>query len=149
MLLAPSDAGLGPRNISKLPDGRRTVKLRFLGKDSTPDDSPTLYATDQDSYVIQGWIVTDATILARLAVSDDETVVEVPTALLDHLALDGLHCEVTHVVAPIAGVTPGGNYIIQGKRVTDAEALSQMSIPGHETCVHITKSAVLTLLVRG
>ena len=74
---------------------------------------------------------------------------EVPTALLDHLALDGLHCEVTYVVAPIAGVTPGGNYIIQGKRVTDAEALSQMSIPGHETCVHITKSAVLTLLVRG
>jgi hypothetical protein len=74
------------------------VKLRFLGKDSTPDDSPTLYATDQDSYVIQGWIITDATILARLTVSDDETVVEVPTALLDHLALDGLHGEVTHVV---------------------------------------------------
>lgn len=69
--------------------------------------------------------------------------------MLDHLALDGLHGEVTHVVAPIVGVTPGGNYIIQGKRVTDAEALSQMSIPGHETCVHITKSAVLTLLVRG
>jgi hypothetical protein len=35
-------------------NGRRTVKLRFLGKDSTPDESPTLYATDRDSYVIQG-----------------------------------------------------------------------------------------------
>ena len=36
------------------------MKLRFLGKDSTPTNSPTLYATDQNSYVVQGWIVTDA-----------------------------------------------------------------------------------------
>lgn len=125
------------------------MKLRFLGKDSTPDESPTLFATDQDSYVVQGWVVTDATILARLTVPDDETVVEVPAALLDHLALDGLDGEVTNVVPPIVGVTPGGSYIIQGKRVTDAEALSQMSIPDHETCVHITRSAVVPLLVGG
>jgi len=125
------------------------VKLRFLGKNSTPTNSPTLYATDQDSYVIQGWIVTDAAILTRLAVSDDETIVEVPPALLDHLVLDGLDGEVSNVVPPIVDVTPGGNYIIQGKRVTDAEALSQMSIPDHETCVQVTKSAVVTLLVGG
>jgi hypothetical protein len=30
------------------------VELRFLGKESTPDDSPTLYATDCDSFIIQG-----------------------------------------------------------------------------------------------
>jgi len=52
-------------------------------------------------------------------------------------------------VPPIVAVTPGGNFIIQGKRVTDAEALSQMNIPDHETCVHVTKSAVVTLLVGG
>lgn len=125
------------------------MKLRFLGKNSTPDESPTLYATNQDSYVVQGWIVTDVAILARFTVPDDETLVEVPAALLDHLVLDGLDGEVTNVVPPIVGVTPGGNYIIQGKRVTDAEALSQMSIPDHETCVHVTKSAVATLLVGG
>lgn len=125
------------------------MKLRFLGKDSTPTNSPTLYATDQDSYLLQGWIVTDAAILARLTVPADETLVEVPAALLDHLALDGLDGEVINVVPPIVGVTPGGNYIIQGKRVTDAEALSQMSIPAHETCVHVTRSAVVTLLVGG
>ncbi|MDQ3988020.1 MAG: hypothetical protein M3291_02240 [Actinomycetota bacterium] len=124
------------------------MKLRFLGKDSTPDDSPTLYATDQDSYVVQGWIVADAATLARLTVPDEETVVEVPAALLDHLALDGLDGAVTNVVAPVVAVTAGGNYIIQGKRVTDTEALSQMSIPDHETCVQVTKSAVLTLLAR-
>jgi len=125
------------------------VKLRFLGKDSTPTNSPTLYATDQDSYVIQGWVVTDTAILARLTVPDDETIVEVPTALLDHLAIDGLDSEVTNVVAPIVGVTAGGNYIIQGKRVADAEALSQMTIPDYETCVQVTKSAVGALLVGG
>jgi hypothetical protein len=35
------------------------VRLRFLGKDSSPGDSPTLYASDKDSYIAQGWIVTD------------------------------------------------------------------------------------------
>ncbi|MDQ3154086.1 MAG: hypothetical protein M3R63_20985 [Actinomycetota bacterium] len=99
--------------------------------------------------MIQGWVVTDTAILARLTVPDDETIVEVPTALLDHLALEGLDREVINVVAPIVGVTAGGNYIIQGKRVTDAEALSQMTIPDYETCVQVTKSAVVTLLVGG
>ncbi|HEY3894343.1 MAG TPA: hypothetical protein VGL88_03135 [Pseudonocardiaceae bacterium] len=125
------------------------MKLKFLGKDSTPDDSPTLYATDQNSYVVQGWIVTDAATLARLTIPDDETIVEVPAALLDHLALDGLAGTVTSVSPPIVGVTPDGNYIIQGKRVTEAEALSQMNIPDHETCVQIMKSAVIPLLVGG
>lgn len=132
---------------SKCSDGSRTVKLRFLGKNSTPTNSPTLYATDQDSYMVQGWIVTDAAILARLNVPDDETIVEVPAALLDHLALDGLDGEVTNVAPPIVHVTHNGNYIIQGKRVTDTEALNQMNIPDHETCVHVTKSAVVTLLI--
>lgn len=125
------------------------MKLRFLGKNSTPTNSPTLYAADQDSYVVQGWIVTDAATLARLTVPDDETIVEVPAALLGHLTLDGLAGEVSNVVPPIVNITPGGNYIIQGKRVTDAEALSQMSIPKHETCVQVTKSAVVPLLVGG
>jgi hypothetical protein len=45
---------------------------------------------------------------------------EVPAALLNHLALDGLDREVTNVVPPIV-VSPDSNYIIQGKRVTDPE----------------------------
>jgi len=28
------------------------MKLTFLGKDSTPNDSPTLYATDRDTYLV-------------------------------------------------------------------------------------------------
>jgi hypothetical protein len=44
--------------------------------------------------------------VARLTVPDDETLVEVPAALLNLLALDGLDGEVTNVVPPIVGVTP-------------------------------------------
>lgn len=47
------------------------MRLTFLGKESVPDQSPTLYATDRDSYVVQGWIVTDPRILAMIRVSDD------------------------------------------------------------------------------
>lgn len=125
------------------------MKLRFLGKNSTPTNSPTLYATDQNSYVIQGWIVTDAAVLARLSAPDDETIVEVPPTLLDHLALDGLDGEMSNIVAPVVSVTQDGNYLLQGKRVTDAETLGQMTIPDHETCIQITKSAIVALLAGG
>jgi hypothetical protein len=122
------------------------VKLRFLDKDSTPTNSPTLYATDQDSYVVQGWIVTDRATVAGLAVGDGETLVEVPAALLEYLALDGLDGQVVNMVPPLVAVTPGGHYIIQGRQVTDTGVLSQMIIPEYETCVHVEKSAMLTLV---
>jgi len=118
------------------------VRLRFLGKESTPTNSPTLYATDQGSYVIQGWIVTDESILAQLVVPDDETIVEVPAALLDHLLLDGLETETQNPITPIVHVKGNGNYIIQGKQVTDTTVLGQMNIPDHETCVHVSRLVV-------
>ncbi|MFI5778255.1 hypothetical protein [Nocardia sp. NPDC051570] len=124
----------------------KTMQLRFLGKNSTPTNSPTLYATDQDSYVIQGWIVNDEAILAQLAVPNDETIVEVPAALLEHLSLDGLDTTMRNLVPPIVHVKENGNYIIQGRRVTDAGVLSQMSIPDHETCIHVSRSAVSVLV---
>jgi hypothetical protein len=123
------------------------VRLRFLGKDSTPSNSPTLYTSDNDSYIVQGWIVTDPGVLARLNVSDTETVVEVPARLLSFLALDGLDGDVTNHVPPIVHVLDNGNYIIQGKRVDDSEALGQMTIPDYETCVEVPKAAMRALLV--
>ncbi|MDQ3988505.1 MAG: hypothetical protein M3291_04785, partial [Actinomycetota bacterium] len=105
------------------------MRLTFLGKESVPDQSPTLYATDRDSYVVQGWIVTDPQILTTITVSDDKTIVEVPAKLMAHLAKDGLADEVVNLIPPIVHVTRNGNYIILGKRVTDREALGQMNIP--------------------
>lgn len=122
------------------------MHLIFLGKESHPKQSPTLFATDQDSYVVQGWIVTDPEILTRIAVSDDETIVEVPAALMIHLAKDGRSGDVVNLVPPIVHVTENGNYIIKGSRVMDLDALGQMTIPDHETCVEVSRSAIAALV---
>lgn len=123
------------------------MRLRFLGKNSVPGDSPTMYATDRDTYVIQGWTVTDPEILGKLDLPDDETCVEVPAALFVHLEKDGIHGAVAHWAPPIVHVTGEGTYIVQGKRVTDAEARAQMSIPELEDCVEITRTAIKALLL--
>jgi hypothetical protein len=122
------------------------MRLTFLGKESQPSDSPTLFATDRGSYVVQGWIVTDPEILAMIVISDGEAVVEVPAALMAHLAKDGLSGDVVNLVPPIVHITENGNYIIRGRRVTDPEALGQMTIPDHETCVEVSRSAVAALV---
>lgn len=124
------------------------MELRFLGRETTGGQSPTLYATDQASYLVQGWIVTDADILAMFDLAEDETLVEVYPQLMAHLAKDGLGGEVTHEVYPIVHVRENGRYILRGKRVTDTKALVQMSIPDHETAIEIPKS-VMAELVKG
>ena len=120
------------------------MRLTFLGKDSTPGESPTLYATDRNSYVVQGWIVTDPEVLVGLDLSDDETVVEVTAKLMTHLGKDGLGA-VRNLIPPIVRILGNGNYIVQGTRVWDSETLGQMTIPGHETCVEVPKVSMLSL----
>lgn len=122
------------------------MHLTFLGKESQPNQSPTLFATDRDSYVVQGWIVTDPEILVMIAMPGDETIVEVPTTLMAHLAKDGLSGDVANLVPPIVHIAENGNYIIKGLRVADTEALGQMNIPDHETCVEVSRSAIVALL---
>lgn len=97
------------------------MQLRFLGKSTQGGGSPTLFATDRDTYVVQGW-----------RVPGDETSVEVPEGLLGYLERDtGL------AVALVA--TEQGTYILSGAVVTDADTLAQMDISGHETCVEVGK----------
>lgn len=123
------------------------MHLRFLGKDSMPGDSPTLYATDWDTYIVQGWKVTDPAVLAKLDPPDDETCVAVPAALFVHLAKDGLHGAIASWTPPIVHVTDDGTYIVQGKRVVDPNVRARMLIPEHEDCVEITKTAIRALLL--
>lgn len=122
------------------------MRLTFLGKESVPDQSPTLYATDRDSYIVQGWIVSDPQILTMITVSDGETLVEVPPKLMVHLAKDGLTGEIVNTIPPIVHTAENGNYIVRGKRVADQEALGRMDIPDHETCVEISRSAIAALV---
>jgi len=122
------------------------MRLTFLGKESVPDQSPTLYATDRDSYIVQGWIVTDPEIQTMITVGDVETIVEVPPKLMVHLAKDGLAGEVVNMMPPIVHIAHNGNYIVRGKRVVDKDALGRMNIPDHETCVEVSRSVVAALV---
>ncbi|KUO12467.1 hypothetical protein [Streptomyces sp. DSM 15324] len=123
------------------------MKLRFLGKNSTPGDSPTLYASDQETYVIQGWKVYANELLMQLDVPAGQTVIEVPTELFEHLTKDGQESgEVRQFTAPIMLVTEQGTCVLQGPEMHDAEALSQMRMPDYETCIEVPKSSITALL---
>jgi hypothetical protein len=60
------------------------MRLTFIAKDpdSYPNGSPTLYRTDRGSWIVQGWTVTDAEVLAQMSVPDDEGCVEIPDRLV-------------------------------------------------------------------
>jgi hypothetical protein len=123
------------------------MKLRFLGKNSTVGDCPTLYATDRDTYLVQGWKIFANDLLMQLDVPEGQTAVEVPTELFEFLEEDGLTAgEFKRLEDPIMVLTPGGTYVVQGVEVTDPEALAQMEVPDYETVVEVPKTAITALL---
>ena len=95
------------------------MRLRFLGKSTQGGGSPTLYATDRDTYLVQGWKVPDK--------PDD---VEIPHRLLGHLELG------TCLGARLTD-TGRGTFTLCGDPVIKAEVWAQMDVPGHETCVEV------------
>jgi hypothetical protein len=60
------------------------MRIRFVAKDpdSVPYQSPTLYRTDRDSWLVPGWMVTDPGALAEMNIPEGETVVEIPDRLV-------------------------------------------------------------------
>ncbi len=61
------------------------MRLRFIGTDSQYGGCPTVYATDRDTYVVQGWTVTDPDALADLRdVLPGESFVEIPKELVKY-----------------------------------------------------------------
>lgn len=93
--------------------------------------------------------MADPDLLAELDVPEDETVVEIYARLMNHLVNDGKNGIVTRWLPPIVHVRENGNLTIQGKQVTDPEALTQMNIPDHEDVVEVDKAAVEALLHEG
>jgi hypothetical protein len=53
-----------------------SMKVTFLGKESGDKGCPSLYSTDRDTVLIQGWRVVDAEALAGMEIPDHETVVD-------------------------------------------------------------------------
>jgi hypothetical protein len=73
-------------------DQEAAMKLTLLGSESKSGQSPTLYATDRVTLVVQGWRITDAEALGAMAVPEHETAVEIPIALLRFARRADLEC---------------------------------------------------------
>jgi hypothetical protein len=60
------------------------VEITFVAKDpgSEPSGSPTLYRTDRNSWLVQGWIVRDADALEAMSIPEGEMCVEIPDRLV-------------------------------------------------------------------
>jgi hypothetical protein len=61
------------------------MRLRFLGKHSAPGNSPTLWDTDADQYVIRGFGVDPDTLVQVGDVPPGELVIRVPKELMRYL----------------------------------------------------------------
>jgi hypothetical protein len=61
------------------------MRLRFLGKHSSPGNSPTLWATDKDRYVIQGFLLGGDALAQVGDVPAGEAVIWVPRELMRYL----------------------------------------------------------------
>jgi hypothetical protein len=64
------------------------VHLTFIRKTVLSSDTkcPSLYKTDRDTFIVQGWRVTDPEALKQLDIPAHETVVEVPSDVLAEIA---------------------------------------------------------------
>jgi hypothetical protein len=61
------------------------MRLTFIAKESQGGNSPTLWDTDEDQYVIQGFAL-DADALSQVGnVPDGELVIRVPKELMRHV----------------------------------------------------------------
>jgi hypothetical protein len=61
------------------------MRLRFLGKHSTPGNSPTLWSTDEKRLVIQGFVLEPDDLAQVGYVPPGEGVIWVPEELMSYL----------------------------------------------------------------
>jgi hypothetical protein len=111
------------------------VKL-IRGECSDGKTCPALHRTDRDTVVIQGWPVTDATLLGQLDLPVGMQAVEVPAELLAE-ALGSW---------PALHKTGNGTVIAPGTVVTDPDALRQLRLPAHEQAVEVPASLLTEVL---
>ncbi|MEV0294854.1 hypothetical protein [Nocardia sp. NPDC050710] len=89
------------------------MRLKFLGKGgSEVTGCPTLYATDEGSYVAQGWV------------TGQRGTVEIPHLLLGFLEPD------TFISATMTD-TGRGTFLVSGRPITDDETLGQLASANH------------------
>lgn len=76
------------RNIAHFSGQEDPVQIRLIAADpnSQPTNSPTLYRTDRDSWIVQGWVVTDPEVLMQMGIPEGETCVEIPDRMIPFFA---------------------------------------------------------------
>ena len=111
------------------------VKL-IRGDCSDGKTCPALHGTDRDTVLIQGWPVTDATLLRQLDLPAGTQAVEVPAELLAEV-LDSW---------PALYKTGKGTVIAPGTAVTDPDALRQLCLPAHEQAVEVPATVLTEVL---
>jgi hypothetical protein len=77
--LAPVGNGWQLRN------GRHVMRLRFMGRHSSPGNSPTVWDTDAGQYVIQGFELDPDTLAQVGDIPPGELVIRVPKDLMRYL----------------------------------------------------------------
>ncbi|MRH90647.1 hypothetical protein GFY24_24935 [Nocardia sp. SYP-A9097] len=92
--------------------------LTFLGKNTTGNQSPTLYLSDRGTYVCQGWK------------TDTPGQIEIPHRLLEFL-------KPGTCLGTLLEDTGHGTFVLSGAPVTDLEALAQMATPDHEMSIEV------------
>lgn len=98
------------------------MHLRFLGKGgSDKTGCPSLYATDRDSYLVQGWV------------TQETGTVEIPHLLLGFAEPD------TYIGAPLVD-TGRGTFTLSGRPITESETLAQLELASDETAIEVQKS---------
>jgi len=67
------------------------MRITFVAKDpdSVPNQSPTPLQDGRDSWLVQGWAVTDPAALAAMNIPEGETVVEIPDRLVPFFRREG------------------------------------------------------------
>lgn len=97
------------------------MRLHFLGKgDSQGGGCPSLYTSENDTYVVQGWK------------TDSPETIEIPHRLLGFAVPD------TFFGATMTD-TGRGTFTLSGVPIVDPETLAQMDIYPNETCVEVPK----------
>ncbi len=97
------------------------MRVEFLGSGgSGQGHCPTLYSTDQDSYLVQGWQ------------TDYLGTIEIPHLLLGFAEPD------TFVGANMTD-TGRGTFTLAGRPITDAETLDQLDLAEDETAIEVPR----------
>lgn len=103
---------------------------RLRGACDPKPTCPTLFLTDRQTLIVQGWLVTGSATTA-LPARAEETVVEVPTSLLWTTSTPA------YPGSSAVQLTGRDTALVRGRIIDDAEVLASLSLPEGETAVEV------------